>query len=163
MNTTIRDMTPADAAAVMAVARSLHGPQGWFDQVGLDNLAIDLGFHRGWVAVRDGRIVGFLTGFTYEGLGHLGWMGVEPALHRQGIGRALVERFASATLAAGIKELEVFTLGDSVDYAPYVPTRAFYRAMGFADYRREKRDSWACPEALYLRKKLGTGDPSATG
>jgi ribosomal protein S18 acetylase RimI-like enzyme len=150
-------MAPADATPVMAVVRLLHGPEGWFSETGLAHLAIDLKFHRGWVAEHEGRIVGFLTAFTYEGIGHLGWMGVVPALHRRGIGRQLLGRFEAVMREAGISELEVYTLGDSVAYPPYVPTRAFYRALGFVAHRREKRSSEECPEALYLRKRLPPG------
>ena len=52
------------------------------------------------------------------------------------------------------QQREISGLGDSVDYEPYVRTRAFYRGIGFTDHRREKRDTWECPEALYLRKRL---------
>ena len=154
MEIVIRDWTPEDAPAILAVARLLHGPEGWFDDMGMENIAIDLGFHRGWVAVRGGQIVGFLTCFTCDGIGRLAWMGVVPALHRHGIGRKLMERFENVMRTAGIKQLEVYTLSDSVDYPPYVPTRAFYRAVGFVDYRREKRADWKDAETLYLRKKL---------
>ncbi len=106
------------------------------------------------MAVQDRRIVGFLTCFTYEGIGHLSWMGVDPGRHRQGIGRNLLRQFESAMRELGITQLQVYTLGDSVGYEPYARTRAFYRAMGFVDHKREKSDNPACPEALFLRKSI---------
>jgi hypothetical protein len=54
-----------------------------------------------------------------------------------------------------VKTLQVYTLGDSVDYEPYERTRAFYRALGFVDFKREPHpDNPECPESLFLRKVL---------
>ena len=36
METIIREMNAGDAAAAMAVAQLLYGPQGWFDEKGLN-------------------------------------------------------------------------------------------------------------------------------
>jgi hypothetical protein len=56
--------------------------------------------------------------------------------------------------AAGIEELRVGTLGDSVAYEPYVGTRAFYRTLGFADFKHERLDNPECPEKLILSKRM---------
>ena len=149
---TIRPKTAADHSAIAGVADALVG---WFNEAGRRSIRIDLPQQGGFVAV-DGveRIVGFLLFFVYEARGHIAWMGVLPELHRCGIGKALVERFAADMAAAGVAELEVYTLGDSVDYEPYERTRAFYRAMGFEVYKRELHDNPACPESIHLRKRL---------
>ena len=55
----------------------------------------------------------------------------------------------------GIDTLQVKTLGERVDYAPYNGTRKFYKKMGFEKYRSEFTDNSECPEELILRKKIG--------
>lgn len=152
MSTTeIRDMNPADLDEVIRVGRALAG---WFTRNDMNRIAVDARFENGVVAQRDGRIVGFLLFYVFEAKGRIAWMGVLREYHHQGIGRQLINRLEEILVAAGIHEVYVGTLGDSVDYAPYVPTRAFYRAMGFVDWRRTKQDNWECPELLELVKKL---------
>ena len=57
----------------------------------------------------------------------------------------------------GAAEVFVDTLGDSVEYEPYERTRTFYRAMGFADFKRVMTDNPGMPESLTLRKSLKGG------
>ena len=93
----------------------------------------------GWVAVSDGRIVGFLTvhphGTTTV---EITWMAVQADLRGQGIGRRLIERLRQETQAQGYRLLLVSTLapsyeGDTEGPAEegYAATRAFYQALGF--------------------------------
>jgi GNAT superfamily N-acetyltransferase len=114
-------------------------------------MRIDLRYHKGYIAIIDSRIVGFLSFFTFEGVGKVGWMGVLPEFHRKGIGRKLVNQLISELKEAGVKSLQVYTLGDSVDYEPYVRTRAFYRAVGFKDFKKFEQDDPECPEQLILK------------
>jgi coenzyme F420-0:L-glutamate ligase / coenzyme F420-1:gamma-L-glutamate ligase len=58
-------------------------------------------------------------------------MGVRPARHRQGIGRALLEQAQSWCWVRGIRYLHVKTLGPSRPDDGYAATRAFYEAVGF--------------------------------
>jgi GNAT superfamily N-acetyltransferase len=60
------------------------------------------------------------------------WMAVEPACHRSGIGRALVEAAVEAVRTRGVMYLFVATLHPAIPYEPYERTRRFYEAMGFA-------------------------------
>jgi GNAT superfamily N-acetyltransferase len=59
------------------------------------------------------------------------FLAVRPALHRKGVGRALVERAVAIAAERGALYLSVKTLGPSAEYEPYARTRAFYRALGF--------------------------------
>jgi ribosomal protein S18 acetylase RimI-like enzyme len=59
------------------------------------------------------------------------WMGVDPAHHRRGIGRRLVEAAVDAATADGIEFLFVSTLHPEDPYEPYQRTRRFYEALGF--------------------------------
>lgn len=58
-------------------------------------------------------------------------MGVLPAWHRRGVGRALVERAATYARAEGFSLLHVKTLAPSHPDEGYAATRAFYEAVGF--------------------------------
>jgi GNAT superfamily N-acetyltransferase len=123
---------------MLAVARSL-GP--WFNDGGLAEMAADFKTHRALVAVDgDGQVTGFVTWapspHTPEpGLVELTWLGVLPDRHRAGLGRRLLAALADACRAEGARAIQVSTIADSVEYEPYARTRAFYRAVGFADYR----------------------------
>ncbi|MEJ0040912.1 MAG: GNAT family N-acetyltransferase [Rhizomicrobium sp.] len=58
-------------------------------------------------------------------------MGVRPAHHRRGAGRALVEAALRHAGAEGVRFLTVKTLSDRHPDPAYAGTRAFYEAVGF--------------------------------
>ncbi len=58
-------------------------------------------------------------------------MAVEPAMHRRGIGGALIEALEADLVADGVELLQVKTLGLSQVDASYDQTRRFYSRMGF--------------------------------
>lgn len=58
-------------------------------------------------------------------------MGVLPASHRKGIGRALIKQSEEWLKKRDIEYLQVKTLGPSHPDHSYAKTRAFYEAMGF--------------------------------
>jgi ribosomal protein S18 acetylase RimI-like enzyme len=66
-------------------------------------------------------------------------MGVLPAFHHAGIGRALMESAEQYAKSQQIEYLQVKTLGPSNDDANYAKTRAFYAAMGFRALEEFKR------------------------
>ena len=147
----IRKYETADFNHVIEITKAL--PE-WFTKTGIEHMRVDLRFQQGFVAVSDSRIVGFLTFFVTEGVGHIGWIGILPEFHRQGIGRKLVGQLISELKMAGVNILRVNTLGDSVEYEPYERTRAFYWGMGFEDLQRIKQDDPECPEQLILVKSI---------
>lgn len=82
-------------------------------------------------------------------------MAVEPALHRRGIGRALVEALEADLLADGVGLLQVKTLGPSQPDANYERTRRFYARMGFRPLE-EIPDLWPGNPCLIMVKVLNT-------
>jgi len=84
----------------------------------------------GLVTERLGRRTVLTLGAALTGIG-LVLMGVLPAWHRRGIGRALVERAASYARAEGFTLLHVKTLAPSDPDPGYAATRRFYEAMCF--------------------------------
>ena len=152
-NVLIREMTGADADEVARLGRALAG---WFTPNDMKRIAIDAKFENGLLAEQQGQAIGFLLYYVFEAKGRIAWMGVLREHHHKGIGRQLIGRLEEILRQAGIEELYVGTLGDSVDYKPYVATRAFYRALGFLDFRRTlQKDNWECPELLEMLKRIG--------
>ncbi|MEK6851821.1 MAG: GNAT family N-acetyltransferase, partial [Candidatus Thermoplasmatota archaeon] len=132
-----RPMEARDAPAVLAVARGL--PK-WFTAEGLEDIRRDLGSHEGFVAVRGDRTLGFATSYPLDReVAELSWIGVAEEEHGHGIGTALVAAIAEAARRRGHRFLEVSTVADDVEYAPYAETRRFYRARGFADHRVDSK------------------------
>ena len=86
-----------------------------------------LGEHRGWAAVEDDAVIGFVIAeVRYRESAEITFAAVLPDRRGAGIGTALVNE-ALATLANdGVKVVEVKTLDASSGYEPYVATRAFW-------------------------------------
>lgn len=146
----ISQMTREDYQGILDVADAL--PE-WFDiDARKRAIPIDLCFQDGYVAKEEGTIVGFITLFVSEGRVNIGWMGVDPAYHRRGIGGDLISAAESFCKDNGIQELATYTLGDSVDYEPYQATRAFYSKHGFQIYQRSQTDNPGCPEEIKIKK-----------
>ncbi|MBC8479591.1 MAG: GNAT family N-acetyltransferase [FCB group bacterium] len=149
-----RNGKPEDVAGVLEIARSLTE---WFTETGVKNIQRDLEFQKILLAEIADNIVGFLSYYTYDGVGNIGWMGVVKSHHRASIGKLLFECFEEEMKNYEIYTLQVLTLGEGVDYMPYEKTRKFYRAMGFTNYRVEPTDDPECPESLTLRKIIKNG------
>jgi GNAT superfamily N-acetyltransferase len=58
-------------------------------------------------------------------------LGVLPEYHRQGIGRALVQRGEDLLRSEAVEYLQLKTLSDSHPDPGYAKTRAFYIALGY--------------------------------
>ena len=123
--------SPDDEPAVRALVARLGD---WFDADAWDMIAPTLGPDTTLLAVdeRD-RAVGFVV-VTLEGdaVGRVRWAGVDPNHHRGGVGRALFEAVTAEAADAGLTELRVETVSESVAYVPFDRTRAFYQAFGFS-------------------------------
>jgi ribosomal protein S18 acetylase RimI-like enzyme len=68
-------------------------------------------------------------------------MAVQPDLHRNGVGRALVEALEADLVADGCAVLQVKTQGPSHPDPGYALTRQFYAAVGFTPLE-ERTDIW---------------------
>jgi ribosomal protein S18 acetylase RimI-like enzyme len=150
-DTLIRALVEADYSEVIEVVTGLPD---WFDDAAIISVPIDLRHQRGFVAERQGKVVGFITLYVAEGKLNIGWLGVQAGLHRQGIGRLLLDKAEEVARQLGIQTLALYTLGDGVDYEPYERTRRFYFANGFQVYQRSQTDNPGCPEEIKLSKVL---------
>lgn len=80
-------------------------------------------------------------------------MAVEPAMHRRGVGRALVGALEDDLIAEGVELLQVKTLGPSHPDDGYARTRQFYTGMGFRPLE-EIHDLWPDNPCLIMVKVL---------
>lgn len=85
-----------------------------------------------WVAEDSGEALGLMVlmdhGFSAIDV-HL--LAVRPHLHRQGVGRTLIDKACAVARELGKPFVTVKTRGPSLPYEPYERTRAFYEAVGF--------------------------------
>ena len=146
----LQSLTPEFFTGVIEVAQAL--PE-WFDGDARNRaIPIDVRFQKGNVALQEQRVIGFILLNVSEGRVNISWMGVHPEFHHQGVGHALIAAAEDYCRLIGLDELATYTLGDSVDYAPYVATRAFYASQGFTIYQRSATDNPSCPEEIRLKK-----------
>jgi ribosomal protein S18 acetylase RimI-like enzyme len=111
--------------------------------------------HETLIATDGGRAVGLLTLKTHSPYAaEIYLVAVRRALHRGGVGRALVAAAEDLLRARGVEFLQVKTLSPSREDAGYEKTRLFYEALGFR-WLEEFPDLWD-PEnpALQMIKAL---------
>jgi GNAT superfamily N-acetyltransferase len=147
----LREGDASDTAAVLQIAISLDE---WFNEDGIKYIEQDLEFQKLIIAEFDSEPIGFLSFFTYEGVGYLGWIGIYQQHHGIGAGEMLFFEFERLMKGRKINVLQVKTLGESVEYPPYDRSRNFYRKVGFRKHRSEITDNPECPEELILRKRI---------
>jgi GNAT superfamily N-acetyltransferase len=80
-------------------------------------------------------------------------MAVEPEVHRQGVGRALVKALEGDLIADGVELLQVKTLGLSQPGTGYQWTRQFYLRIGFRPLE-EIHDLWPSSPCRIMVKVL---------
>ena len=145
-------MVADDVDDVVGIATSLPA---WFNEDGILQIREQVPHQSGAVAEIDGAVVGFVTWAVDDACaGEIAWIGVEPGYHRRGIGRALLAAAEDQLGRAGVVDVFVVTLGESVDYEPYERTRRFYRSAGFIDAERVFTGNPGMPEELTLRKRI---------
>ena len=100
----IRSIQEDDHAEILAVAEALSE---WFDEDARGRaMPADLRHQEGFVALADGRVVGFITTFVAEGRLNIGWLGVRPDCQRKGIGSQLLARAEELARQKGLTEIE---------------------------------------------------------
>jgi ribosomal protein S18 acetylase RimI-like enzyme len=89
-------------------------------------------------------------------------MAVDPAVHRQGAGRALVATLEADLIADGVEFLQVKTLGPSHPDPGYARTRQFYASVGFRPLE-EITGLWPDNPCLIMIKTLRPGTARGGG
>jgi GNAT superfamily N-acetyltransferase len=95
-----------------------------------------------FLATGSGGVVGFVSVKQhFPSSAELYVIAVRQQVHRQGVGRVLVDRAKDWLRGQAIEYLQVKTLGPSHGDPGYANTRAFYAAMGFRPLE-ELADLW---------------------
>jgi GNAT superfamily N-acetyltransferase len=108
-----------------------------------------------FIAEQEGDVLGFISLKQ-----HFAWswevyvMGVCPGMHRQGLGKVLMQTAEVYALRQGGEYLQVKTLGFSHPDEAYARTRAFYQAVGFSPLEEFNQIWDAANPCLILVKKL---------
>jgi GNAT superfamily N-acetyltransferase len=128
------------SAACEPILRAL--PEWFGIETALVQYARDIDTLPTFLAELEGRAVGFLTLKRHPACAaEIYVMGVRPEAHRQGVGRALVQRAEAYLRRERVDYLQVKTLGPSHPDPGYAQTRAFYTALGFQPLE-EFRQIW---------------------
>jgi GNAT superfamily N-acetyltransferase len=114
----IRDMTPADVDAAVALALA----QGWRDRRRFYEFVLRTSTCLPLVGVVEGRVVATGVGTTSRPIGWIGAIVVEEGLRRRGLGRAMTETICDALRTAGCVTLSL----EATDAG-----RSLYEQMGF--------------------------------
>jgi ribosomal protein S18 acetylase RimI-like enzyme len=108
------------------------------------------------VAARHGEDVGILTVLAHgPHSAEISVMAVMPALHRRGIGGAMLRHVEASLAGAGVEFLQVKTLSASSPDEGYAKTRAFYLAHGFRTLEELPRLWGPDNPAVLLVKAVG--------
>ena len=107
-------------------------------------------------------VVGFLTLKQHnEYAAEIHVMGVRPEVHRNGVGRTLVNKAEKYLRQRGVEYLQVKTLSSTHPDENYARTRRFYVAMGFRPLE-EFKELWGEENpCLQMVKSLGNGAAAA--
>lgn len=101
-----------------------------------------------------GQVAGVLLAVRhFPGSAEIYLMAADPAVHRRGLGRCLVQALEADLVADGVEFLQVKTLGPSRPDAGYERTRQFYAAMGFRPLE-EVHGLWPENPCLIMIKAL---------
>ncbi|WP_297479669.1 GNAT family N-acetyltransferase [Thermococcus sp.] len=119
--------TESERLACLEIAKAL--PE-WFNEAGLKAMEHDLKSETTFIAVENGRVLGFITvKHLNEKALEILWMVVRRELRGKGIGTEML-RFVERLAKANFEVLVVKTSGD-LSYKPYDETRRFYERRGF--------------------------------
>lgn len=108
-----------------------------------------------FLAEQAGEVLGFISlKQHYAGSWEVYVMGVSPGMHRQGLGKALMQAAETYVQSQGGGYLQVKTLGYSHPDEAYARTRAFYQAMGFCPLEEIPQVWGDANPCLILVKKI---------
>ena len=100
------------------------------------------------LAFRDGRLAGCVFCAPRADCLYVGKLAVEPALHGQGIGRALMARAEAEARALGLPALELQTRVELAEI------HAAFAAMGFVRTGETAHPGYGRPTSVTMRKVL---------
>jgi len=130
VNPTVEGPLPVQSAHRERILRSL--PEWFVIESSIVQYVKDVEYMPTLLCHHDGNVVGFMTirrHNLYSAEIHV--VGVLPTHHRQGIGKALLNRAEEWLVSEGFQFLQVKMLGPSRPDENYDKTRLFYESVGF--------------------------------
>ena len=138
--------------ACLSIAKQL--PQ-YFNEKGIATMSKDLREHRLYVAMDLDELTGFTAIHRKSShVAEISWLAVKLERQHQGVGSLLIDHIANDLRAQGIRLLEVKTLSENAEYAPYEITRRFYEKRDFIHLETiDPYPEWepGNPCAIYVR------------
>ncbi len=132
----IKNMDQINLKQALKVAETLvHKKEEskWFDPEAIETMEKEFPNQRGYVAIVNDNVVGFITyKIKEEGL-ELSWIGVLEKYHRKGIGKKLVEKLILYAKEKKCKYIDVETVAPHHADENYGRTIAFYKKIGFKE------------------------------
>lgn len=153
-------------AQVIELGKSLghtKDGKGWFTERAWSRyIPFDIRIHNGFVAEKDGLLLGFITYTSYDTPAlspYISWIAVGRRHQGKGAGRRLVARVEREVLKAGVNSLFVETPSEAAGKGTeYEETYKFYERIGFKLERTilesDPANGCGCDMAV-LRKVLG--------
>ncbi|NVM05325.1 MAG: GNAT family N-acetyltransferase [Candidatus Helarchaeota archaeon] len=130
----IKNMNDINLKQAIKVAESLkHKAKEpkWFDPEAIETMKKEFRNKRGYVAIVNNNVVGFISyKLKEEGL-ELSWIGVLEKYHRKGIGKKLIEKLLMYAKEKKCKYIDVETVAPHHADENYKKTIAFYKKIGF--------------------------------
>jgi GNAT superfamily N-acetyltransferase len=140
----------ADPSAVAEILATL--PEWFGIPEANQGYVVDAGRLPSYLALDGDQVVGVALLAEHFPLSReLHLLAVRHDRHRQGIGRLLVEAVEADLRDAGVRLLEVHTVGPSHESAGYAQTREFYLALGFVALNELQRIDWSGPTLILVK------------
>jgi len=128
--TTLRTLSPADAAAMESMEQDLFGSDAWSRTIIEDELAHRFSYYRG---IDDGELVayaGLRAAPVDAGQGDIQTIAVSQSHQGRGLGRALLVDLMDEAQRRGVRELLLEVRADNE------PAIALYQSLGFREIDR---------------------------
>jgi ribosomal-protein-alanine N-acetyltransferase len=128
--TTLRTLSPADAAVMESMEQELFGSDAWSRTIIDDELAHPFSYYRG---IDDGDLVayaGLRAASVDVGQGDIQTIAVRQSHQGRGLGRALLVDLMGEAQRRGVRELFLEVRADNE------PAIALYRSLGFREIDR---------------------------
>ncbi|MFX0136016.1 MAG: GNAT family N-acetyltransferase [Candidatus Hodarchaeota archaeon] len=132
----IENMDTSNLKLAIKVAESLkHKTEEpkWFDPEAIETMKKEFPNKRGYVAIVNNNVVGFITYKIKEKGLELSWIGVLEKYHRKGIGKKLVEKLLMFAKEKKCRYIDVETVAPHHVDENYRRTIAFYKKTGFKE------------------------------
>ena len=129
MRPVVREASEDDLPSCLDIAHAL--PES-FNARGLQEMEGDLRKDRFWVALRAGRVAGFVAARgPADGVEEMTWLAVRPDAQHRGVGMGLVVQVLDDARSRGARTVRVKTRAAPAPSAVYARTRRFYLLLGF--------------------------------